>query len=149
MSQILLSCTSLGVGPYISFVLFYISPIFLLHFDRMVVGFTTTYAISAYHHWCCQFESRIRTRCTTLCDKVCQWLATGRWFSLRPPVSSTNKNDCHDITEVLLKVTCYMYHTKYIKKMSGVFQLVQLRVQWTHTTVHKIYLWKEKKIFQF
>ena len=23
----------------------------------------------------------IRARCTTLCDKVCQWLATGRWFS--------------------------------------------------------------------
>jgi len=26
--------------------------------DRMVDGFTTTYAISAYHHWCCEFESR-------------------------------------------------------------------------------------------
>jgi hypothetical protein len=26
--------------------------------DRMVVGFTTTYAISAYRHWCCEFESR-------------------------------------------------------------------------------------------
>jgi hypothetical protein len=26
--------------------------------DLMVVGFTTTYAISAYHHWCCEFESR-------------------------------------------------------------------------------------------
>jgi len=39
---------------------------------------------------------------TTLCDKVCQWLATGRWFSL---VSSTNKTDLHDITEILLKVT--------------------------------------------
>ena len=26
--------------------------------DRMVVGFTTTYAVSAYHHWCCEFESR-------------------------------------------------------------------------------------------
>jgi len=26
--------------------------------DRMVVGFTTTYAISAYHHCCCGFESR-------------------------------------------------------------------------------------------
>jgi len=26
--------------------------------DRMVVGFTTTYAISAYHNWCCEFESR-------------------------------------------------------------------------------------------
>ena len=26
--------------------------------DRMVVGFTTTDVISAYHHWCCEFESR-------------------------------------------------------------------------------------------
>jgi hypothetical protein len=25
--------------------------------DRMVVGFTTTYAISTYHHWNCEFES--------------------------------------------------------------------------------------------
>jgi len=23
----------------------------------MVVGFTTTYAINAYHYWCCEFES--------------------------------------------------------------------------------------------
>ena len=41
---------------------------------------------------------------TTLCDKVCQWLAAGRWFSLGTPVSSTNKTDRHDITEILLKV---------------------------------------------
>ena len=27
----------------------------------------------------------------TLCDKVCQWLATGWWFSLGILVSSTNK----------------------------------------------------------
>jgi len=26
--------------------------------DRMVVGFTTTYATSAYNHWCCEFESQ-------------------------------------------------------------------------------------------
>ena len=26
--------------------------------DRMTVGFTTTDAISAYHHWCCEIESR-------------------------------------------------------------------------------------------
>jgi endogenous inhibitor of DNA gyrase (YacG/DUF329 family) len=38
------------------------------------------------------------------CDKVCQWLATGRWFSPGHPVSSTNKTDRHDITEILLKV---------------------------------------------
>jgi hypothetical protein len=28
-------------------------------------------------------------------------LVTGQWFS---PVPSTNKTDCHDITEILLKV---------------------------------------------
>ena len=38
---------------------------------------------------------------TTLCDKVCQWLATGQGFS---PVSSTKKTDRQDITEILLKV---------------------------------------------
>ena len=41
---------------------------------------------------------------TTLFDKVCQWLVTGRWFSLGTPVSSTNKTDRHNITEILLKV---------------------------------------------
>ena len=41
---------------------------------------------------------------TTFCDKVCQWLAAGLWFSAGPPVSSTNKTDPHNITEILLKV---------------------------------------------
>jgi hypothetical protein len=41
---------------------------------------------------------------TTLYDKVFQQLATGRWFSPGPPVSSTNKTDRHDITDILLKV---------------------------------------------
>jgi hypothetical protein len=36
-----------------------------------------------------------RARCTILCDKVCQWLATGRWFSPGPLVSFTYKNDRH------------------------------------------------------
>jgi hypothetical protein len=26
--------------------------------NRMVVGFITTYAISVYHYWCCEFESQ-------------------------------------------------------------------------------------------
>ena len=73
--------------------------------DRMVVGFTTTNAISTYHHWCCEFESRSwRGVLDTSCDKVCHWLVAGQWFSLRTPVSSTNKTDHHDITEILLKV---------------------------------------------
>jgi hypothetical protein len=41
---------------------------------------------------------------TTLCDKVCQWLAADQWFSLGSPVSSINKTDRHDIAEILLKV---------------------------------------------
>ena len=44
---------------------------------------------------------------TTLCGNVCQWLATGRWFTPGIPVSSINKTDRHDIpiTEILLKLT--------------------------------------------
>ena len=41
---------------------------------------------------------------TTLSDKICQWLATGRCFSTGTPVSFTNKTGHHDITEILLKV---------------------------------------------
>ena len=37
----------------------------------------------------------------TTYDKVRQWPAVGQWFSL---VSSTNKTDRNDITEILLKV---------------------------------------------
>ena len=55
-------------------------------------------AINAYHQ-----ESELEPRSwrgildTTLCDKVYQWLATGRWFSPGTLVSSINKNDYHDI----------------------------------------------------
>jgi len=58
--------------------------------DRMEVGFTTTYAISTYHHWSWEFESHSwrDALITTLCDKVCQWLVAGLWFSstnITPP----------------------------------------------------------------
>jgi hypothetical protein len=41
---------------------------------------------------------------TTLCDKVCQLLVADRWYSQGTLVSSINKTDNHDITEILLKV---------------------------------------------
>jgi hypothetical protein len=44
---------------------------------------------------------------TTLCDKVCQRLVAGPWFSLDTLISSTNKTDLHDIAEILLKVVLY------------------------------------------
>ena len=42
--------------------------------DSMVVEFTPTYAISSYHHYSCEFESRSWRDVldTTLRDKVCQ-----------------------------------------------------------------------------
>ena len=75
--------------------LFYISRV---RRGRMLVGFTTI-CLSPLM-W---VRISIRARCTTLCDKVCQWLKTGRWFSPGAPISSTNKADQHDITEILLK----------------------------------------------
>ena len=54
----------------------------------------------------CEFESCSWRGAldTTLSDKVCQWLATGRLFSPGTPVSSTNKTDRHGIAELLSKV---------------------------------------------
>ena len=74
--------------------------------DHMVVRFATSYAISAYHHWSCEFESHSWRGVldTTLCEKVGEWLATGWRFSLGAPVCSTNNTDRNDISEISLKV---------------------------------------------
>ena len=62
---------------------------------RMVVGFTTACAISVNHHFTCEYEYRSwwGVLDTTLCDKICQRLATGQRFSriLRfpPPIKLT------------------------------------------------------------
>ena len=48
----------------------------------------------------------------TLCDKVCQWLSTGWWFSPGTPVTSTNKTDGHDIAEILMKMALNTIKTK-------------------------------------
>jgi hypothetical protein len=45
------------------------------------------------------------TRLAATSDKVYQLLVHGRWFSLGTPASSTTKTGCHDIAEILLKVT--------------------------------------------
>jgi hypothetical protein len=75
-----------------------------------------------------------RARSTTLCDKVCQWLPTGRWFSSGPPVSSTNKTDRHDITEILLKVALNTikpnqtwHYTNILTEMSQTLGVMRFR----------------------
>jgi hypothetical protein len=44
-----------------------------------------------------------------LCDKVCQWLATGRWFSPYTSVSSTNKTKKYFI-QINMKRLGINYH---------------------------------------
>jgi hypothetical protein len=85
--------------------------------DRMVIGFTTTnQCLSPLKLW-------VRTPLwrgvldTTLCDKVCQWLAAGRWFSSGTPISSTNKTDRHLIAEILLKVALDTIKHQHLMQM--------------------------------
>jgi hypothetical protein len=78
--------------------------------DRMVVAFTTTSVHVPMHSVPISTEvvssnpTRRGVLDTTLCDKICRWLAAGQWFSQGTPVSSINKTDRHNITEILLKV---------------------------------------------
>ena len=74
--------------------------------DHIAARFTTTCAINAYRYTSCEFEYRSWPGAldTTLCDKVCQIFVVDRWISPGTPVSSTNKTDSHDITEILLTV---------------------------------------------
>ena len=59
---------------------------------------------------------------TTLCDKVCQLLATGQWFSQGTLVASINKTDRHDITEILLRVAL---NTKTLNPLSMPSLIIQ------------------------
>jgi len=64
--------------------------------DSSIYNYLCNHCLSPLMLW---VPISIRARCTTLCDKVCQWLATGRWFSPSLPVSSTikqaNNKRCH------------------------------------------------------
>jgi hypothetical protein len=68
--------------------------------DRMVVEFTTTMYLCNMCSLRVQILLRRGVLYTTLSDKICQWLA----FSPGTSVSVTNKTDCHDSAEILLKV---------------------------------------------
>ena len=64
--------------------------------NRIAIGFTTTYAISAYHHLRCECESR-SGEVYSIQHYVVRFVSDLRWFS---PVSSTNKAGRHDIAEI-------------------------------------------------
>jgi len=47
----------------------------------------------------------------TLCDKVCQWLAGGQWFSPGIPIS--NKTDRHDLSAIFVERGAKHNHNGY------------------------------------
>ena len=73
--------------------------------DRMVVGFITTYAISAYHHLCCDFESHsgevyaIQQYVIKFLSDLRQVGGFLRVLRFPPPIKLTAT-----ITEILLKL---------------------------------------------
>jgi hypothetical protein len=86
---------------YFLFFILLLGPSWAWSYDSWIYNYLYNRCLSPLMLW---VQISIRVKCTTLCDKVCRWLPTGRWFSLGSPVSSTNKTDCHDITEIVLKV---------------------------------------------
>ena len=84
-------------------------------YGSWIYNYLCTFCRSPLMLW---LRMSVRARCTTLSDKVCQWLAPGRWISPFPPVSSTNKTDRHDIGEILLKVALNTIKQTNIKEMT-------------------------------
>jgi len=83
---------------------------------------------------------------TTLCDQICQWLATGWWFSLGTTFSSTNKTEHLDITEILLKVAeGYGWDPSYWFSPATFMSLFQART-WIPITNASLLLWRFKKV---
>ena len=70
----------------------------------MVVGFTTTCAMMPTTTNVVSLNLDLEVYNIMWYSLSVTSLVTGRWFSPGPPVSSTNKTDCHDIAEILLKV---------------------------------------------
>ena len=68
--------------------------------------------------------------------KVSQWLASGRWLSSDTPVSSTNNADCHDITEILLKVAFIIILT--IESERYPRKIMRSRRKWSPRTIYLV-----------
>ena len=101
---------------------------------RMVVEFTTT----------CWIPLSWGVLDSTLCDKFCQWLSIGRWFSPYTTVSSTSKADRHNITEILLKVA---WNTIALFN-SLLYQMIQLKMIKLYDLVSSMYFFSNITYFR-
>jgi hypothetical protein len=106
--------------------------------------------VGSYNYLCNQCLSPLMlgvlfwlmARCTSchFCDKVCQWLAAGQWFSL---VTYTNKTDGHDITEILLKVALntLTHRAKIIQQFITIWTFIEktLNKLFKHKHINETY----------
>jgi hypothetical protein len=72
---------------------------------------------------------------TALCDQVCQWRTEDQWLSQDTAVSSTNKTDNYDRTEILLKVA--LNTQEYPEKIT---YLLQVTIQSYHMNMIKLFI---------
>jgi hypothetical protein len=87
------------------------------HINQILITCNTKYTITLHQH----------PLDTTICDQVCQWLATGQWFSPGIQISSTNKTDRRDITEHRRPSILFSDDKRVL---SFIFQIHQNRMLW-------------------
>jgi hypothetical protein len=73
--------------------------------DRMVVGFTTTYASQCLSPLMLWVWILIRARCTTLCDKV--FYRGSQFYWWRKPEGSEKTTDLSQVTDKLYHIMLY------------------------------------------
>ena len=73
-------------------------------------------------------EMFAQARCTWY--DIMWYSLAGRWFSLGTLVSSTNKTDCHDITEILFKVVLNIINQP---NLSFIHIILQHIIYWSIT----------------
>ena len=98
--------------PHVYYIYIYILNLFLVLSTTCRITYVIT-CLSPLTLWV-RIPLRRGVLDTTLCDKVCQWVAAGRWFSLDTQVSSTNKTDrhCMKVLSIYSVTDCYCsnYH---------------------------------------
>ena len=105
----------------------------------MVVGFTTTDAISAYHHWSSEFEpgSGKVYSIQHYVIKFVSDLKQVRGFLWVPPFPPPIKPDRHNIAEILLKVT--------LNTISLAWKILHFWFPWQYCKTY-LYSWTNNKI---